>query len=327
MQGLQSQLAERQKQLEEAQKAELELRKQQGAVEERAAKVDLEVARKVGEERERIRQQASAQAVEAERLKLADKDNMIKGLQEQIAQLQQRAEQGSMQAQGETLELDLEQQLRASFPFDLIAEVKKGQRGADISQRVRLNSGGDCGDILWETKRTKNWSAEWPQKLKEDQREAKAALAVIVTTSPPDNLRGIGQVDGGVWVCEPPFAVCLAAALRQGLVSTAVQRVQQANRAGKAELLYEHLCSVEFRQHVEAIVESFKGLKEQLDAEKRAFARQWKEREQQLEKAITHTAMLYGGVQGITGREALPEIRTLQLGSGESVAAPAPTVA
>jgi hypothetical protein len=312
---LQNQLEDRQKKLADAQQAELALRKQQRELENRTKDLELEVARKLDEERNKIADQARHQGAEAERLKLADKDNLIKGLQDQIAQLQQRAEQGSMQLQGETLELDLEQQLRASFPFDVVAEVKKGQRGADVSQHVRLNNGTDCGDILWEAKRAKNWSADWPEKLKEDQREAKAVLAVIVTTCPPDGLRGIGQVDG-VWVCEPICAIGLAAALRQGLISTAVQRVQQANRADKAELLYEHLCSVEFRQHIEAVVESFKGLQEQLDAEKRAFARQWKEREQQLEKAITHTAMLYGGIQGIAGREALPEIKTLALETG-----------
>jgi hypothetical protein len=116
-----------------------------------------------------------------------------------------------------------------------------------------------------------------------------------------------------VWVCEAPFAVALAIALRQGLVATAVQRQQQTGRTDKMALVYDHICSVEFRQHVEALVESFKGLQEQLAAEQRSFAKQWKEREQQLQKAITHTAMLYGGIQGIAGREALPEIKPLAL--------------
>ncbi|MBE0542228.1 MAG: DUF2130 domain-containing protein [Verrucomicrobia bacterium] len=315
MQDLRNQLEDRQNKLAESQNAELELRKQQRQLEERGKELELEVARKLDEERNKIADHARQQGADAERLKVADKDNLIKGLQDQIAQLQQRAEQGSMQLQGETLELDLEQQLRANFLFDVVAEIKKGQRGADVSQCVRLNNGTDCGDILWEAKRAKKWSADWPAKLKEDQREAKAALAAIVTTCPPEGLRGIGQVDG-VWVCEPAFVVGLAAALRQGLISTAIQRVQQVNRADKMAMLYDHLCSVAFRQHIEAVVESFLGLKEQLDAEKRAFARQWKEREQQLEKAITHTAMLYGGVQGIAGREALPEIKTLQLEAG-----------
>lgn len=320
MQDLRTQLEERRLQLVTSQNAELELRQKQRELENRATDLELEVSRKLDQERGKIAEQARQQATEAERLKLADKDNLIKGLQEQIAHLQQRAEQGSMQLQGETLELDLENQLRDAFRFDEVVEVKKGQRGADIHHRIRTSNGLDCGAIHWEAKRARNWSADWPEKLKEDQREAKADLAVIVATCPPEGLRGMGQMDG-VWVCEPPFALALAAALRQGLLSTAAQRLQEANRADKMALLYDHLCSVEFRQHVEAIVESFLGLKEQLDSERRAFARQWKEREQQLEKAITHTAMLYGGVQGIAGREALPEIKTLQLDAGEMIEA------
>jgi len=312
LKDLQIQNEEQRAKLKQAQKAELVLRKQQRDLEDAKADLELNVARKLDEERKQIADNARQQVVEAERLKLAEKDHVIKGLQEQIANLQQRAQQGSVQVQGETLEVTLEQDLRAAFTYDEISEVKKGQRGADMLQRVRTNAGADCGAILWETKRAKNWSSDWPEKLKEDQREAKAELAVIVVTCLPDGVRGIAQLDG-VWVCEPPFAVALAIALRQGLVSTAMQRLQDTNRADKMARLYDHLCSVEFRQHIEAIVESFLGLQEQLAAEQRAFARQWKEREQQITKAIQHTAMLYGGIQGIAGCEALPEIKTLQL--------------
>jgi hypothetical protein len=312
LKALQTQVADQKIRLQQAQAAELQLLRQKQELEEAKERQQLELARQLDAERQKIADAARQQGAEAERLKLADKDNIIKGLQEQIAALQQRAEQGSMQLQGESLELALEADLRAAFPFDEIAEVKKGQRGADVTQRVRTNNGFECGAILWEAKRAKNWSADWPEKLKEDQRAAKAELAVIVTTCPPEGLRGIGQRDG-VWVCEPTFALGLAAALRQGLISTAAQRVQQANRADKAQALYDYLCGVEFRQHVEAVVEAFTGLREQLAAEQRALAKQWSEREQQLQKAIAHTAMLYGGVQGIAGREALPEIKSLSL--------------
>jgi hypothetical protein len=316
MKDLQAQVAEQRNKLKAAQEAELELRKRQRELEEAKAAMELEVSRKLDSERQKIADLARQQAIESERLKMADKENVIKNLQEQISALQQRAEQGSMQAQGETLELEIEGRLRAAFPFDEITEVKKGQRGGDATQRVRLNNGFDCGAILWEAKRAKNWSGDWPEKLKEDQRNSKAELAVIVTTCPPDDVRGIGHKDG-VWVCEPQYAIGLATALRQGLVGAAAQRVQSSNRADKMSALYDHLCSVEFRQHIEAIVESFKGLKDQLGAEQRAFAKQWKEREEQINKAITHTAMLYGGIQGIAGREALPEINTLALPAGE----------
>jgi hypothetical protein len=310
--ALKEQSESHQTKLREAQQAELDLRRKNRELEEAKAAMDLEISRKLDEERQKISDQARQQGVESERLKTADKDNLIRGLQDQISALQQRAGQGSMQLQGETLELELEKDLRTAFPFDEIIEIKKGQRGADILQRVRTNSGSDCGSILWEAKRAKSWSGDWPEKLKEDQREAKADLAVILTTCPPDGLRGIGLRDG-VWVVEHGFGTALAVALRQGIIATAAQRVQQANRADKMSALYDHLCSVEFRQHIEALVESFIGLRQQLDAEKRAFARQWNEREQQIEKAINHIAMVYGGVQGIAGRQAIPEIPSLAL--------------
>ena len=309
---LQERLREQQTKLESAQKLELELRKQKREIEEAKAAMDLELARKLDEERLKIADNARRQAAEAEQLKLADKEKVISDLQREILNLKQKAEQGSMQLQGETLELELERILGAAFPHDVIAEVKKGQRGADVLQRVRTSAHCECGSILWEAKRAKNWSSQWPEKLKADQREEKADLAVLVTTCPPEEIRGIGPLDG-IWICEPPFAACLSAALRQGLLSTAAQRLQKTNRTDKMALIYDHLCSVEFRQHIEALVESFLGLKEQLSAEQRAFHKQWKERERQLEKAIRHTAMLYGGIQGIAGREALPEIDKLAL--------------
>jgi hypothetical protein len=309
---LRNQISEQQQKLQTAQCAELELRKKQRELEEAKQNAELAMARKLDEERAAIAENARRQAAEAERLKLADKDNKIRDLQQQISALQQRAEQGSVQAQGETLEMELEHSLKAAFPFDDIAEVKKGQRGADVRQIARTSNGMVCGQIIWEAKRAKNWTPDWVEKLKGDQRDAKADIAVIVTTCPPDGLRGIGQRDG-VWVCEAVFAVALGQALRQGLVSTATQRVQQSNRTEKMAVLYDHLCSVEFRHQIEGIVEAFIALKDQIDAEKRAFAKQWKEREAQLEKAITNVAAVYGGIQGIAGREALPEISRLQL--------------
>ena len=312
LKDLQSQLLEQQLKANTAQAAELELRKKQRELEEAKAGLELEVARKIDEERGKIADTARQQGAETERLKVAEKEQVIKGLQDQIAALQQRAAQGSTQLQGETLEVELENDLRRVFLHDEILEIKKGQRGADVMQRVRTSGDLICGAILWEAKRAKNWTRDWIEKLKEDQREAKAELAVIVTTCLPEGVRGIGQVEG-VWVCEPPFAIALASALRHGLISTAVQRLQDTDRSDKMVRLYDYLCGVEFRQHVEALVDTFKGLQEQLDAEQRAFAKQWKERAEQIQKAILHTAQLYGGIQGIAGRDSLPEIKNLQL--------------
>ena len=317
---LRSQVAQQGSKLQDAQAAELELRRQKRELEDARQNLDLELARRLDAERGQIADSVRQQTVEAERLKQAEKDLLIKGLQDQIASLKQRAEQGSMQLQGDTLEVTLEQDLRQSFPADAMVQVKNGERGADLQQEVRTNQGLRCGSILWEAKRAKNWSAGWVQKLKEDQRQAKAEVAVLVLTRAPERVRGIGQVDG-VWVCEPVFACALAAALRQGLVTVSVQRAQDSGRLEKTAQLYEYLCGVEFRQHIEGIVESFKGLREQLGAEQRAFARQWKEREQHLGKALQHTAMLYGSIQGIAGRETLPSVQTLELPAPDAAVA------
>lgn len=317
MKDLCAQLEGQKSKLKDAQAAELALLNDKRKLEEARESLKLDLARQLDAERNQIAEKARQQTMEAERLKQADKDNKILDLQQQIELLRQRASQGSMQSQGETLEMTLEADLRQVFPYDEIAEIKTGERGADVTQRVRTNTGLECGAILWEAKRARNWAPAWLDKLKEDQRDAKAELAVVVTTCPPQGVRGVGQVDG-VWVCEPPFACSLAAALRHGLIGIAVQRTQESGRADKMTQLYDYLCGVEFRQHIEAIVESFKGLQEQLAAERRAFDRQWKEREQQIGKALQHTGMLYGSIQGIAGRASLPEIQSLQLpGGGE----------
>jgi hypothetical protein len=309
---LNKRLDEQSKTLKVAKKAELDLLLEKSRLEQAKEDLALEVQRKLTEERKKIADEARKQGAEQERLALADKDNIIRQLQEKISELKQSAEQGSMQAQGETLELEIENTLADAFPHDEIIEVKKGQLGADIIHKVRTRQGGECGTIVWEAKRAKSWSSKWVKKLKEDQREEKADIAVIVTTCPPD---GVSTIDlhEGVWVCEPPYAIALATALRQGLIHAATQRVQQENRADKMSQIYDHLCSVEFRQTIESIVDSFLGLKRQLDAEKAAMTKQWKEREAQLTRAATGMAGLYGGIQGIAGREALPEIRNLAL--------------
>jgi len=321
LKSLRGQLEEQQSELKKAKDGELDLLRKKREVEEAREKLDLELARQLDVERKKIADTVREQTQEAERLKLADKEEVIKGLQTQIEALRKRAEQGSMQLQGEALEVTVENDLRQLFLYDEIAEIKKGERGADVLQRVRTNIGMDCGAILWEAKRAKNWAGVWLEKLKEDQREAKAELAVLVTTCPPQGVRGIGLLDG-VWVCEPAFACAIASALRQGLINTALQRTRETGRADKMAQLYDYMCGVEFRQHVEGVVESFVLLKEQLGAEQRAFARQWKEREQQLNKAIQHTAMLYGSVQGIAGRAALPEIHHLQIPGADAMALP-----
>ncbi len=316
MQDLQSRLSEQKEQLTAARAAELDLRKRQRELEAAKEAIELEVARKLDIERARIREEAGKSAAEAERLRLAEKEKVISDLQREIQNLKQKAEQGSIQLQGVVLEIDLEERLQEQFPSDRIEAVANGQRGADLLQRVLTNAGLHCGSILWEAKRARNWGREWIAKFKEDQRDAKADVAVIVSQVLPPEVRGFGFIEG-VWVCDPATVVPLALALRWGLVTAAVARQAEVGRQGKMEQLYQFLTSVEFRQRIEGVVEAFKSLREDLEAEKRALQKHWARREKQLEQALTHTAMLYGGVQGIVGQNALPDIAPLQLPSPE----------
>ncbi|MFO1498744.1 MAG: DUF2130 domain-containing protein [Verrucomicrobiota bacterium] len=311
---LRNQLSEQHKRLSEAQEAELSLRRKQRVLEEQKQALELDVTRKLDEERGQIREAAKLQATEEQRFRLAEKEKLIADLQKQIDSLKQRIEQGSMQMQGEVLEIDLEERLRATFISDLLEPVAKGVRGADILQRVRSNAGLECGSILWETKRTKAFGKDWVAKLKEDQRAAHADFAIIVTQAMPPELRSFGALDG-VWVCDYACALPLAAALRQGLVGMAVAHQTEVGKHSKMEQLYRFLSGLEFRQHIEALVESFIFLQEQIDQERRALTRHWAAREKQLEAMMANTAGLYGSIQGIVGRGALPEITVLQLGT------------
>ena len=312
MQALRDRLEERQRQLQEAQKTELDLRKRESALQLRADSLELEVARKLNQERAQIRDQARQAAAEEQNLKLAEKDKLIAEMQKQLTSLSQKVDQGSQQLHGEVLELDLEAQLRAAFPHDRIEPVPKGIRGADILHHVRTSTGHECGTIIWEAKRTKSWSNGWTGKLKEDQRTAKAELAVIVSLVLPDSVRNFGLVEG-VWLCDRACVLALSTALRQGLIGTATARLAETGKQGKKEELYQYLCGTGFRQHIEGMVETFIELQKELGKERRAMEKLWAARERQIMRAIRHTALLYGEIQGIAGGGALPEIKQLQL--------------
>lgn len=314
LQELQLELGEKDKKLAEATKNELELRIKQRELESRQQTLDLEVARKVDIDREKIRQDAIRTATEEQRLRLSEKEKVIDDLQQQILLLKQKAEQGSQQLQGEVFELQLESLLKQRFPGDEIVPVSKGVRGADLLQQVKTICGRQCGTIVWETKRTRNWSQSWIAKLKEDQRAQTAEIAVLVTEALPDGVRAFEFVEG-VWVTAPSCAIALATALRQGLLSVANARLGADGKTSKMEQLYGYFAGTEFRQKIEAIVEAFLAMKIDLDSEKRAFTKIWARREKQIEQVITNTALMYGGIQGIVGQSTLPEIQCLALPS------------
>ncbi len=310
---LREQLAEQERKTREAQEAELALRKEKATLEARARELDLEVARKVDAEKQKLEEQLRKLAADEQALKLKEKDRQIEELKALLEEARRKSEQGSQERQGEVLELDLEAALARAFPQDEIRPVPKGMRGADVIQEVRDGGLRPCGTIIWETKRTKAWSPGWLAKLKDDQREAGASVAVLVSVTLPEDIRAFGLVDG-VWVASLACYLPLAIALREQLIRVAFARAAAQGMSEKMEALYRYLSGDEFRHRVEALVETFKAMEEQLAKERRALEKLWAERAKQIERLMTNTVGMYGAIRGVIGGQ-LPEIPALDLGA------------
>lgn len=311
---LKVQLKDERNKREALQIEELNLRKKQRELEDSKKNLELEMLRKLDEERKKIEELVAQRIVEEHRFKDAEKDKKLADALKQVDELKRKMEQGSQQTQGEVLELELEALLKREFPFDDIEPVSKGIRGGDILQVVKTQSGRVCGKIIWEIKRTKAWSDSWIQKLKDDQREAKAGLAVLVSEALPQGFHHFRQMDGGVWVTDVPSVVSLAIALRVVLVQVANAREFEMGKKEKMELIYSYLTGPEFKNRVSAIIEAFRTMNEDLESEKRAMQRIWERRAKQIEKVISNTSGMYGDLEGLAGN-ALPPIKILELPS------------
>ena len=307
--------------LQQFRELELGLRKKQRELEAAVLDADLKVQRTLAEERSKIREDAEARTQESHRLKDLEKDKLIQDLKSALDDMKRKADQGSMETQGEVLELDFEERLRRMFHLDDIQPVPRGIRGADLVQMVRTPVGADCGSIIWETKNTKAWSPGWISKLKDDMAETRASLAILVTVALPEGIARFGQVDG-VWVSDPLSALPLAAALRQQLLQLERERQASTGKSVKMEMLYAYLAGNEFKGRVEGIVEAFTSLQDQLQRERRAMEKNWKEREKQIERVIKNTVGLYGDMQGIIGGQ-IPIIEALELEPKALVEVPA----
>ena len=308
---LQEILKQRDAKLAEAQKAQAELIRKQRELDDAKRELDLTVQKRVQADLSAEREKAKKEAEEELKLKVMEKDQTITAMQRQIEDLKRRAEQGSQQLQGEVQELELEELLSAKFPRDTIQPVPKGEFGGDVLQRVFGPLNQICGTILWESKRTKNWSDGWLPKLREDQRAAKAEIAVIISQALPKDVETFGYVDG-VWVADPKVALPVAFSLRQTLIEVACARQASQGQQTKMEMVYGYLTGPRFRQRVQAIVEAFSSMKEDLDREKKAITRQWAKREEQIDRVMQATVGMYGDLQGIAGK-TLQEIEGLEI--------------
>ena len=308
--SLQDILKQNDAKLAEAQKAQADLIRKQRELDDARRELDLTIEKRVQADLSTEREKAKKEAEEELKLKVMEKDQTITAMQKQIEDLKRRAEQGSQQLQGEVQELELEALLAAKFPRDTIQPVPKGEFGGDVLHRVFGPANQICGTILWESKRTKNWSDGWLPKLREDQRSAKADIAVIISQALPKDIETFGFIDG-VWVADPKVALPVAMSLRHTLIQVACMRQASEGQQTKMEMVYGYLTGPRFRQRVQAIVEAFSSMRDDLDREKKAITRQWAKREEQIDRVMNATVGMYGDLQGIAGK-TLQEIEGLE---------------
>lgn len=309
--GLQEVLAENNRKLAEAQQAQADFLKKQRELDDAKRELDLTVEKRVQENVTEVRTRAKREAEEAEKFKIAELHERMASMQRTIEELQRKADQGSQQLQGEVQELELERLLRAKFPHDTIEPIPKGEFGGDTLQRVVSSAGVVAGRILWESKRTKNWSNGWLPKLREDQRAAKAEISILISQVLPEGVETFDVIDG-VWVAHPRVIIPIATMLRNTLIEVSTARLINEGQQTKAEMVYQYLTGTRFHQRVEAIVEAFSCMQDDLDKERKAIMKQWAKRSEQIERVMSATVGMYGDLQGIAGK-SLQEVKGLEL--------------
>ncbi|OJW13415.1 MULTISPECIES: DUF2130 domain-containing protein [unclassified Mucilaginibacter] len=297
--------------LKESRQKELEYLQREQALKQKEEEMEIALQRKLQEQRADIAEQVRKQEAEKHNLKDTEYQLKVKELEKQLEdqkrladEMKRRAEQGSMQLQGEVQELILEEQLRNYFPFDVIAEVGKGVRGADCVQTVRNQFGQECGRIIYESKRTTAFSNEWIEKLKKDMRAMGVDVAVIVTQCYPKGMDCFGERDG-VWICSFDEVKAVSYILRDGVIKLANMAKAQENKGDKMHLLYDYLTSSEFSEQWKAIREGYMSMRISIQKERDAMEKLWKAREKQLEKVLLNAAHIKGSIEGIAGNDMI----------------------
>lgn len=311
MQLLRKELDEKSQKVRELNETKARILKLEREKEELASAIKLEAEQqmhaRLKEEKERI---AKAAAEEHE-LKLKEKDEQMQQIKRQLEEMKRKAEQGSQQMQGEVQELAIEAWLKSYYPLDTIDEIKKGARGADCLQVVNTREVQNCGTIYYESKRTRDFQPAWIEKFKADIREKGADIGVLVTNTLPKDMERMGQKEG-IWICTFEEFKALSAILREQIIRVSQVLKSQENRSDKMGLLYNYLTGNEFRMQLEAIVEGFTQMQADLQKEKNAMARIWKQREKQIMKVLENTTGMYGSIRGIAGN-AIGHIDALEL--------------
>ena len=303
------------KELKEARDNERALLRKKAELQEQAEKAELEAQRRLADEREKIRKTAQDQVIEEHRLRDADKTKQLEDMRRQIEELKRKSEQGSQKLQGDVQEMELEKVLRERFPRDQIEAVKSGVRGADVLQKVTSDSGQVCGTILWESKRVRNWSDKWIDKLIEDKQAAKADVAVIVTDALPEGVAHMGSTRG-VLITTFPLAACLAETLRVNIALLGQTRLALAGHDDQKSRIFQYFMSPQFHGRLATIAEQFQQMQADLIREKAAMNRTWTRREKQMETIASSTAKFTGELQALCG-PSLPQLPQFALPGNE----------
>lgn len=289
---------------------ELKLLKEKEELEQEKTNIKLDAKRQIDADRENIRKKAIQEKDEEHKLEKAEYDKKLADVQKANEDLRKKLESKSQQFTGEVLEILLEDLLKKSFPQDDIQPIKKGVKGADVLQTVFNNLGQNCGKILWEAKRHENWSDKWIPKLKDDQIEAGAEVAILVTTVLPKDCEELFTKIDDLWVISDQLILPVSNTLRFSLLETNKQKQANVGKSEKMELLYNYLNSPQFGQKIKSVVSTFVSMKTDLDKEKNAMQRLWKKRETQIERVANNMTSMIGELQGIA-QDSLTQLNTI----------------
>ncbi len=313
---LQDEIKENKERNIKLQEDQMELMKQLRKAQQEREDAKIEAEKKLAAEEDKIRLDSHKKAEEQFHLRDREKDLKIEGLMKALDEAQRKAQQGSQQTQGEALELELEKQLRTEFPNDNINEVKKGQKGGDLTQEVWDRNGVMCGTILWEFKNTQNWTDTWIEKLKQDQRNIHAETAVLITEVLPKDIK-TSAYRNGVWVTTRQFAIVLAMGLRASLIQVSQVKKSAEGKDEKKEVLFNYFNSVEFNQRMEALNEAFNYMQAGIENERRYFAKKWAQDEKNIRMLVDNTQGFKGELDSIL-KNNLSTGAVLELIDGET---------
>jgi len=318
MKDSQNELEEARKRNKELQENLLDMNKSLRELKESSEKKDLDNQKKLNEDLEKMRQDISKTESEKAKLRELELEKKLSDTQKALEEAQRKTRQGSQQLQGEVMELNLEEQLKSTFPYDEFLPIPKGIEGADIWQKVRNKHGQEAGTFVWEIKRTKAFSKGWLPKLREDCRKVNGSIPILVTDTLPEDINFFGR-DAGVWICSFEQALVLASVLRDGLLQLAIAKSSATHKDEHLQEIYDYITSEAFRHKIEAHFESVKTLKVDLDSERRAMERIWKKREVEIQRLDKSMSQMFGEIQGrIVGR-IVEAPSNLELKAGDQI--------